>query len=141
MLFWENTQVSGAKKVTQADWFCRKPRTNWVSSNDIKCIFFSSGRFFFPWHNLFLLQQHSSKIQKYVKETVLTQAKKQLFNVNSFVHLSILNEFEVYLPAIWYFSNLGVKMSKTTTMKILLWKMIKTRWYWNFGNNDLKNDL
>ena len=80
MLFWENIQVvSDAIKVTQADWFC-KARTNWVSSNDIKCIFFSSGRFFFPWHNVFLLQQHSSKIQKYVtEETVLTQAKKQAY--------------------------------------------------------------
>ena len=66
---------------------------------------------FFPWHNLFLLQQHSSKIQKYVTETVLTQAKKQSLMS---IALSILNEFEVYLPGIWYLSNLGVRISNIT---------------------------
>ena len=32
-------------------------------------------------------------------------------------------------------------LSKTKKMKILLWKVIKIRWFWNFGLSDLKNNL
>ena len=35
----------------------------------------------------------------------------------------------------------GQTTSKLKTTKILLWKMIKTRWFWNFGLSDLKNNL
>ena len=32
-------------------------------------------------------------------------------------------------------------LSKTKTTKTLLWKVIKTRWFWNFDLGDLENDL
>ena len=35
----------------------------------------------------------------------------------------------------------GQTTSKLKTMKILLWKVLKTRWFWNFGLGDLENDL
>ena len=35
----------------------------------------------------------------------------------------------------------GQTTSKLETMKILLWKVIKTRLFWNFGLCDLENDL
>ena len=31
-------------------------------------------------------------------------------------------------------------LSKTKMTKILLWKVIKTRWFWNFGLGDIEND-
>ena len=30
---------------------------------------------------------------------------------------------------------------KTKMKQIILWKVIKTRWFWNFGLGDLENDL
>jgi hypothetical protein len=35
----------------------------------------------------------------------------------------------------------GQTTSKPKMTKILLWKVIKTRWFWNFGLGDLENDL
>ena len=72
-------------------------------SSSVQADFFYPDMIYFFCNNI---------LQKYVTEKVLTQAKKQLLLTS--IALSILNEFEVYLPAIWLFVNLGVRISNIT---------------------------